>query len=141
VSVHLVGEAISAASIRARHLRHLHTRGVGKDDALPRDRYTILTVAGPALRAADETAALRDQQPLARRGVENILAYLSENRSGRSELIPLTSIAGITLPAITMYGEAGGCSVTLGLPASFAVTSALPPCSPRALPSSSVPPL
>ncbi len=33
---------------------------------------------------------------------------------GRSELMPLTSTAGITLPAITMNGEAGGCSVTLG---------------------------
>ena len=32
---------------------------------------------------------------------------------GRSESIPLTNTAGITLPAITMYGEAGGCSVTL----------------------------
>src|SRR6266849_5982326 len=33
---------------------------------------------------------------------------------GRSELIPLTNTAGITLPAITVNGDAGGRRVTVG---------------------------
>src|SRR5260370_21150009 len=51
---------------------------------------------------------------------------------GRSELMPLTITAGIMLPVITVYGDAGACSVTLGSEPVDGRLNVTAPLSPRA---------
>src|SRR5262249_41923916 len=81
VMVDLIGEPRVTAPIGSRHVGELDAGSVGKDQAFPRDLYTLLPIDPRALVGADQFASLGHQKIAAGRGVKNILAYLSEDRS------------------------------------------------------------
>jgi len=81
VVVGLIGEARTAVLIGAPHPRQINARGVRKVEPVPRHLCAALPVLRRVLIGADEAASLGNEDVLASRAVEYVLAYLGEDRS------------------------------------------------------------
>ena len=107
MEVDLVLEPCIAGGIGRGHVVEPHRRAVGKEDPLPDEERALLSEGDDAVVAADEPRALRDEdvRPVALSRTFSVT--WATTMPGRSELRPVTRLAGINVPAASVQGDCG----------------------------------